>query len=323
MQKDLVVIGSYPNTKLSVDVLRTCILNLNTKFDVVLSTHYPINKEIQDLVKYYVYDSINDIIDENNPIVWYGNDLFYLQIKHSRNYAYSAYSCILNALYFLHKKYDNFYYINGDTLINVTDLDKLTNLKDLTLTTNKKCLFFKEFEGMVDSKIFFADIKFFLNKFVTADSKNDFVNYTSNFIKPYVPNVLESFFCERIDHWVSDDTFIIHEKPDRYFPSSEIDALNSFNGQAQKRQDYQIHLVKENISDRIFFVYFNNNQNFEKKEIRIKLDNEQFVINNGNYAFYKEVYSTEDFIILEVDGVVNQYNKQDILRNNDSHIRFN
>lgn len=323
MTKDLIVIGSYPNTDLSLDVLRTCILNLNSKFDVVLTTHYPVGEEIQKLVKYYVFDSVNDIIDKNNPIVWFATDIFYLQIKHTNNYAYSAYSCMLNALNLLHKKYDYFYYINGDTLINSPDLDKLDKIKDITLTANKKGLFFKEFDGMVDSKIFFANTKFFMEQLVTAESKNDFVNYTSNFTEPYVPNVLESFFCERIDNWVHNDTVILNENLDKYFPNSEIDALNSFNGQAQKRQDYNIHLIKENISDRIFFVYFNNNQHFQKKEITVKINNEQFVINNGNYAFYKEVYTGEEYITLEVDGIVNQYSKKDILSNKDSHIRFN
>jgi hypothetical protein len=62
MKRDLIIIGSYPNTKLSEEVLIKCISSLKDKFDIALATHYPVDKEIQNLVDYYIYDSYNHLI---------------------------------------------------------------------------------------------------------------------------------------------------------------------------------------------------------------------------------------------------------------------
>lgn len=324
MRKDVVIIGSHPSTELSKDTLKQCILNLNGTFDVVLSTHYPVGDDIQQLVNYYIYDSFNELIEgSNNPIVWFKNDMFYLQVRHIKNYAYSAYSCMMNGLRLLQTKYDYFYYINGDTLIESKDIEKLKNMKQIALSQGKKSLFFKEFSGMVDSKIFFSEIKYFLNTIGIVDSKKEFVKYTEAFGTPYIPYVLESFFAERIDGWSKQNVFVLHEAPDKYFSNSQIDVLNSFNGKSERRRDYSIYLIKEKNSNRIFFVYSNSTVDFEKKQINVKIDDDAFVLDNGNYALYKEVLVKADHIQLEIDGVSNIYLVKDILENYDSYIEFN
>lgn len=324
MKKDLIIIGSYPNTKLSEDVLKKCIYNLSDTFDIVLSTHYTVDTTIQKLVNYYVFDTSNELIEGNdNPIIWTSNDQFYLQVKHLKNYAYSAYSCMLNGLTLLQNYYDYFYYVNGDTLIHPDDIDKLLNLKTVMLNNNKKAVFFKEFSGMVDSKIFLSDVKFFLQNIGTVRSKNEFVKYTQRFTSPYIPYVLESFFSERIDKWCNNKVHIVDANLEKYFKNSEIDVLSSFNGRSEKRRDYLIHLVKEKTSNKIFFVYVNNNVNFEEKQIDVKINADQFTLNNGNYSLYREVFVDGEHILLEVEGVVNTYNVKDIIENQDSYIQFN
>lgn len=319
--KTLIIIGSYPNTQISIDVLKKCIESLNKNFDIALSTHYPVNVDIQHMCNYYFYDSENPVIQENNnPITWFRNELFYLQVKHLKNHSYAAYSSILNALNVLHKQYSDFFYINGDTLFSETDILKLINLKDQI--GNKKAIFFKEFEGMVDAKIFYSDIKFFIKEFSNINSKDDFVKYTKSFVTPYVSNVLESYFAERIDKYFSNDILIINENLGKYFDTSQIDVLESINGNPEKKRDYQVHLVKENKSNKIFFVYINNNVNFEPKKINVKLNDEEFVLNNGNYSFYKEVYYDKE-VYLNVENSVKIYSVDDILKNKDSYIQFN
>lgn len=326
MEKTLIVIGTYPNTQISIDVLKKCIESFNDKFDIVVSSHYPINQDIQNICNYYVYDSNNEIIEEhNNPIIWFKNDAFYLQIKHIKNHAYSAYSTILNALTVLYKKYNDFIYINGDTLLSESDILKLIDLKYKVKNIGKKAFFFKEFEGMVDAKIFYSDTNFFLNSFSNVKTKDEFVSYTKNFNSPYVPNILESYYAQRIDMHFLNDVFIINEKIENYFNTSQIDVLISFNGNSEKKRDYQVYLVKENNnnSNRIFFVYINNNINFEPKKINVKLNDENFVLDNGYYSFFKEIIYHKKEVFLEVENSAKVYEVDDILKNNDSYIRFN
>lgn len=320
--KTLIIIGSYPNTQISIDVLKKCIESLNKNFDIALSTHYPVNVDIQHMCNYYFYDSENPVIQENNnPIKWFRNELFYLQVKHLKNHAYAAYSSILNALNVLHKQYSDFFYINGDTLFSETDILKLINLKDQI--GNKKAIFFKEFEGMVDAKIFYSDIKFFIKEFSNINSKDDFVKYTKSFVTPYVSNVLESYFAERIDKYFSNDIFIINENLGKYFDTSQIDVLDSINGNPEKKRDYQVHLVKENNSNKIFFAYINFNLNFEPKKINFKLNNEEFVLDNGCYSFFKEVMHDGKIIHLDVENSSKIYYVNEIIKNTESYIQFN
>jgi len=323
MKKDLVVIGSYPSNELSKNILKECISKLNNTFDIVLSTHYPVNEEVQKLTNYYVFDAFNGLIETNdNPIIWFQNDIFYLQVKHIKNHAYSAYSCMVSGVELLQSKYEHFYFINGDTLIDSLDISKLFELKQLMLDKKKKAVFFKEFSGMVDSKIFLSEIKFFLETIATTKTKDDFIQYNQRFTAPYVPYVLESFFSERIDRWSSDDVYIIQSSPDKYFTNSKIDVLSSFNGMSETKRDYLTFLIKEKTSNKIFFVYVNNNPNFEKKEINVKINQDSFTLSNGNYSFYKEVFA-DNTILLEVEGVMNSYPVSDIIDNTDSYIQFN
>lgn len=237
MEKNLIIIGSYPNTQISVDVLKKCIESLKEEFDIALSTHYPIQMDIQNMCNYYLYDSDNEVIEQNNnPIIWFKNELFYLQIKHLKNHAYSAYSTILNALNGINKKYSDFFYVNGDTLFSEMDIIKLLDLKKLTKDNGKKALFFKEFEGMLEAKIFYSDINFFINEFSNVRNKHDFIKYTKHFTTPYVPNVLESYFAERVDKYFSNDIFIINENLENYFNNSQIDVLISFNGNSKRKE---------------------------------------------------------------------------------------
>jgi hypothetical protein len=245
-----------------------------------------------------------------------------MQIKDIRNYSYSAYSSILNAVKLLFHKYEYFYYINGDTLIADKDVTRLYELKQLAINNNRKCAFFKEFDGMVDAKIFWSNMKFFINEIAIVDSKEKFIEYTKTFTNPYVPNVLESFFSERIDNGLKNHTLIINQKLDYYFSNSEIDILNSFNGTATIRKDYQVSLLKEKDSNRIFFVYINNNEKFEEKTISIKINEEAFSINNGYYSLYKEVFTNTNLISLQLEDTYKEYSVKDILQNTESYIQF-
>ena len=91
---------------------------------------------------------------------------------------------------------------------------------------------------------------------------------------------------------------------------------------SETKRDYLTFLIKEKTSNKIFFVYVNNNPNFEKKEINVKINQDSFTLSNGNYSFYKEVFA-DNTILLEVEGVMNSYPVSDIIDNTDSYIQFN
>lgn len=320
--KNLVVVGTYPNSKISQDVLKKCLNSLKNDFDILLSAHYPVDESIQNLTNFYIYDSNNEIIENtNNPVVWYANNLFYLQVKHKKNFAYATYTLMKNSFNFSLDKYNDFFYINGDTILDPDDIGKLISLKKETLTQNKQSFFFKEFDGMLDTKVFYCQIDFF-KKLLQVNSKDEFVNYTGQFKTPYIPFILESYFSEIIDKNFKDNVNIIYKKLDEYLNKSQIDVISSFNGVAENKRDYNIYLLKEDKSNKIFFVYVNNNQNYIPKTIQIQVDNDSFTLENGYYSYYKEVFHNDKEITLKVENVEKKYQISDILENKECYIRF-
>lgn len=320
--KTLIVIGSYPNTQISIDVLKKCIESLRVHFDIALSTHYPVPTDIQNICDYYLYDSNNEIIENiNNPIVWFANNMFYLQVKHSKNFAYATYTLMKNFLDFSLNKYNDFFYINGDTILDIEDIDKLVSLKKETLAENKQSFFFKEFDGMLDTKVFYSQIDFF-KKLIFLNSKDEFIHYTEKFKTPYIPFILESYFSEIIDKNFKENVNIVYRKLDEYLNKSQIDIISSFNGTAENKRDYNIYLLKEEKSNKIFFVYVNNNKNYTPKTIQIQVDNDFFTLENGYYSYYKEVIYNNSDITLKIDNVEKKYQVNEILNNKESYIRF-
>jgi hypothetical protein len=59
---ELVVIGTYPDTKAREDLTIECIKSAkNLGRPIMLVSHYPVNREVQDMVDYYVYDKHNPL----------------------------------------------------------------------------------------------------------------------------------------------------------------------------------------------------------------------------------------------------------------------
>ena len=59
MKKQLLIVGSYPSTEKTENILKSMLESVNNDFDVLLAAHCPVSKEIQSMVKYFVYDSDN------------------------------------------------------------------------------------------------------------------------------------------------------------------------------------------------------------------------------------------------------------------------
>jgi hypothetical protein len=137
-KKSLAIIGAYPNTKEGIDILKNTILSLENEFDILLSTHYPVDKDIQQMVKYYVYDYRNETIPHESEyyIWWLSENNFYVQNLEKRefpNYHYAVYRLIMNGLFLLKDYYEDFYYINYDCTFEKSDFQKLLILRHRTL----------------------------------------------------------------------------------------------------------------------------------------------------------------------------------------------
>lgn len=121
--RECFVITTYCNTPDRVEELKKCIINLNRfNKDILIHAHYPLDLEIQQLVKYYIYDSTNPVINDGSKIIvrwkWYIAANKLLTIRNP-DYSYAVMNQWNSSFNFIReKKYDIIHVINYDAIIN-------------------------------------------------------------------------------------------------------------------------------------------------------------------------------------------------------------
>jgi len=199
-KKDLAILGSYPSSEKSKEVLKACIKSLKEHFDIMLCTHYPVDFEIQNMVNYYIYDYRNEMIVNEDVYIYGDCDQFYFQgyIEGTSTHpGFAIYRSIMNGVRFAKDYYDRFYYIESDAIFSLGDVQKILDLKKQVDEQNKKGWFFK-LDKVLTSNIFYCDVKFFLDNFPQCKNVDEY-NDTSYKIGSF--GVLENFLYHALDYY--------------------------------------------------------------------------------------------------------------------------
>lgn len=328
MKKELVIIGAYPNTNTSVEILKSCILSLKERFDILLCTHYPANNEIQSLVDYYIYDSRNELIKDTVVHTWYIDyPYFYIQQQYKpndRNYNFAVYRNIMNGVKFIDKEYDDFFYIEGDCIFDKEDVEKMLDLKKESLLHQKKAAFFTTEYHFFSTLIFWANTEYFKTVFPFVQSSNEFTDVTSKFVYPQFENCIEhflAFFAKKYDNF--DSINLLHNiSPTIYFDKSNMAKLTVVNGESVLCKMFITTILRSENSDDIFFVYVNTDKNPEKFIIDVQIDDLTFQLENGKYAMYKQIFPSSNTIKLIANNIEQVFDLNEIKNAGGSFIRF-
>ena len=166
--RDLVVIGGYPADQNRISVLKKTILSLNKHFDILLCTHYPADVELQKLVNYYIYDDRNEFFENETVYMWGSNYNIYFEYYYGENgwkhHSYAIYRNLLNSVGFLSDHYEDFYYVDGDSIFAESDIEKLKEIKNTVYKENKEAFFFYT-ESHIQTIFFYFKTKFFTSIF--------------------------------------------------------------------------------------------------------------------------------------------------------------
>jgi hypothetical protein len=318
MDRDLIIIGSYPKEKEVIEVLKSCIKQLNDKYDTLLVSHYPVDSSIQELVTYCIYDRHNDLI--HNPSTFFYMDYpeYYIQTNFNNRFgsnAYSVLTSIMNGISLIKDKYTHFFYIEGDGIIATEDICKLDLLKEICISKNKGAFFFTGTEYFY-TLLFFSNTKFFIDNVVVPKTSKEYLNRL-----PQINShgALENYLYHSFKE---DDIYTLETSPKNYFNNSIIGALDFSSGKVQKK-DYAVDLVKHKTSDNIFFIYSNTSPTPENKKLNVTIDNNyNFTLENNNYSMYLHIVPSSDVIKLQINNTVIEYNVKDIINNLASYIDF-
>ena len=122
-EKGLVVVLSHADTIDKKEILIECISTIkNQGYDVLVSSHIEVSKDINDMVEYVVYDKENPLImyDEylNNPsvvYVWMSLPGYEQNYPIKFNHAYAVMKLIQNGSAIAEiNGYKNVYFVNYD-----------------------------------------------------------------------------------------------------------------------------------------------------------------------------------------------------------------
>lgn len=323
MNKDLAIVGAYPSTKEGVQILKENLLSLNEHFDIVLTTHYPADKEIQSLVKYYIYDIRNEFVVNENIHFWADYPAFYTEVfddKTNTHHSFAVFRAIMNAINLTRDSYDDFFYIEGDCIFDEKDIITLKEIKTNTIKNNKQASFFT-FPDFLSTLLFYSKTDFFINSIPFCKNAEA---YELACQKVNSFGVLENYLYNSILSSNNFDNILCLEniQPTAYFPNSKIGINSFFEGQVAFFKSFRAHVVRVENTNEIAFVYVNNNDSVYTNDMEVHLD-DQLVMTfpPGQCADYFYLYPQNDNFTVKIGNLILSCNKQEII-NGRSFIRI-
>ena len=314
-KKQVLIVGSYPSTEKTENVLKSVLESVNNDFDVLLAAHCPVSKEIQSMVKYFVYDSDNQMIPRDpNVSFWADYPSFFVRIFNNWgkfHHGYAVYKSIMNSLYLCSHSYESFIYIEGDTVFSIDDISKLKNLKTICEKNKKEALFFKD-TNFLSSVVFYSSIGFFKNTFFFDGTCE---GYLSNCEVIKGNTELENFFYKSVEYKNAFDKihFIENAEISKYFATSKL-GINTFHDGDVVTNAVAMETVLrvENTQD-LVFVYLNHSTDIKDTDVYV---NDIFVetIKGGPLDRCLKIYpTTDEFYIRMGDRRTMKFNKNEIL----------
>lgn len=223
--KKIIVIGSYPSTKYSEQILSECIDRVsNIGYDIMLVSHYPVPDYIQRKVNFYVFDKENPLEPPELTPEWkYDTADFGVRIK-SNGHLVAVCRNVFNGISLVKSLgYDFFYYIESDNLFDFQDIPKIETLRISMFEQNKKLILFKYInEGhLIYESLMFAGIpEHFLNSISLPLTINDIMDLQ-------VYPVLEEHFYNQLSSKESEH-LIITQSSKEFYSNSVINKIGNF-----------------------------------------------------------------------------------------------
>ena len=201
--KGLVVVLSHADTIDKIEILNECISSIKKQgYDILVSTHILVSKEINDVVDYVVYDKENPLImyDEylNNPsvvYVWMSLPGYEQNYPIKFNHAYAVMRLIQNASAIADVNgYENVYFVNYDYVLNDENIliRHSDLLKDNDIVSYNWLDYGSNHTNNISSGFFSVKNTPFYNLIKNIKSKEDYCKYGSpvfeEFLYEYVNN---------------------------------------------------------------------------------------------------------------------------------------
>lgn len=325
MKKQLLITSVYVKNEAGENMVKSALKSLISEFDVCMATHSPLSKDIQSMLKYYIYDHRNEII-QNHPSfhVWADYPSFYFKshhVSHLPNPSYAIYKSYMNAVHLLSDYYDDFVFLEGDCIFSPEDVEKLKNFKSICEKENKDAFFFV-YPEMLSTLFFYSKMSFFKECFPILKTPEEYLNYCD---KIGSWRSLENFMFKCVEHKNALNRIHNGGNKENYFDKSLIGLTSSsdaINGCIAR--EYTAYILNVENTDEIAFLYICDKEGVSE-EMDVLLDGEKiYTIPKGIHANVLKINpKNEDFFVKIGDNPEIKYNKTFIFQNrNVTYVRI-
>jgi len=272
--KIVYVITTYPDTKIKEEVTLKCIEAIKSSGnDIILTSHYPISKVIQEKVDYYIYDAYNPLIHHSlYNFYWSDIDkgkvelrLDKLKNRNNLNQSLTVLNNLDNAIKLANKiGYEKVISVNYDFIFKKEEISRIDVICKRIDYENKKGYFLNYSEG--DRKLY-KSVFFIINPTFYSKVFNDIIRtpetYNEDCRKLGCDNFLEHYFYSKLSSF-KDELVIDNMTEDMLFYNGEI---NIFSGV----EYLSILPVKEQPYS--FIVWFNSSNMKDNRRIEFVIEN--------------------------------------------------
>lgn len=224
--KTLFIVGTYPTNNKQNRVLFECVDSIKKSgFDVMVVAHKEIEKDVFDIIDYYIYDKDNSFLPSQfTPHFWVTSGDFLIQIF---NGGHTLPICrnMKNGVELAKSRgYDAFVFMESDVVMSELDIE---TLKDYLLSIEndgKEMFFFRpeEYRGtnnsyVYETLLFGGKTQFFIDNMALPTNLNEWVSSNMGF-------TLEQTFYEKLSQH-ENKFLIINDHSSNVFLDSRVNVF--------------------------------------------------------------------------------------------------
>ena len=322
IEEEVIIIGTYPNLKKRVDLTKECITSarlLGRK--IMLVSHYPVDKSIQEMVDYYVYDKHNPLITHSYYNLFYNRNNEYdaeinINQLHNGNQSLTVLTNIFNGVKNAKSLgFKRFFYLTFDVIINPLDIDIIN--ESFYVCSSKKAYLSQTptaFDYGIQTNGMTFDIDFFINTFDDVRTSDEYNLICS---KIGAQNFLEDYLVKKINN-VDQNLLYIREMVRNAGSGDQTFLANTGTGVSSYSEYYSILPVTNKKDVFIFYFY---TYNIDNRIIEVSIDDIMFKIDISKNKEYKKEfnYTGNNTIILRFYDGADIY-KTEVFEMNASNI---
>lgn len=318
--EELVVILTYPDTKVKNDITKRCIENIKKSGrKILLASHYPVSNELQSMVDYYLFDSYNPLI-EHTLYKYYWSDMGNMKVDlnldklpnyNNLNQSLCVLNNIENSIRFANQLgYKRVINVSYDFILNDDNISKINELCTKLNTNNKQGYFMRYVEGnmvLYKSVFFIINTDFYSNIFKNPRTPDKYNQECKNMD---IHNFLEYYYEGKLkNHEI--DLLIEDTDEEKLFNNDEI---NLFSG-----VEY-LNVIPVKDQPNSFVIWYNSSNKNDNRRLVLEFKNGNnietvtHVIKSRSYYYRKLTLNDNDsytitanFMDFEGKNFLNKY----------------